>query len=129
MDVVLWYLGDVKIDHMTECFHIDPTRCYICGDQDAEVTTFEPGERLGSLRLRAITVDTFRRDPFTVEQLCEPVSPMLGACEYQSVVYFTTAEELDQKCTLETPPDMICYLFDSRCWGSLSLKRDFDRSI
>ena len=104
MDVVLWYLGDVKIDHMTECFHIDPTRCYICGDQDAEVTTFETGERLGSLRLRAITVDTFRRDPFTVEQLREPVGPMLGACEYQSVVYFTTAEESIKSAPLRLAP-------------------------
>jgi hypothetical protein len=78
VDVVLGEVRDVEIHDEAQRLHVDASGGDVCRDEDAASSLLEAGQGFGPLRLAAVPVDPFATDAVLLEEVGEPVGPVLG---------------------------------------------------
>ena len=86
VDVVLGDVGDVEVDHVRERLDVDAAGRDVGRHQHQQVAALEAGQGVGALRLAAVAVDALAGDAVLLEELGEPVRPVLGAGEDEDVL-------------------------------------------
>jgi hypothetical protein len=99
--VVLRRRRHVEVDDVPERRHVDPSRRDVGRNEDPILTTFEPGKRVGALRLRPVAVDALHADFVVLEVLRQTIGAMLRAGEYKRFLHVPLVQQRQQQALLE----------------------------
>src|SRR5688572_11529748 len=113
VDVVLGHVGNVEVDDVRQRLDVDAASGDVGGDEHAKATVLESLERTSALRLRAVAVDALARDSAPLEEVGEPVGPVLGAGEDDGVGDDVLLEQTQQEMRLEVVPHLVDRLLDA----------------
>ncbi len=129
VDVILGELRDVEIYDEAQRLHVDAAGGDVCCDEDAASTPLEAGQGVGPLRLTAVTVNPFAGDAVLVEEVGQPVGPVLGSGEGEDMFGRAGPHQFQEEGGLQLMRDRVGHMGDPRRRRGLALDVQRDRVL
>ena len=123
MGIGLWRARRVEIDHVIDARDVQPTCCYIRGDQDVESPLSKAAHRTVSLDLGHISLKRDGAQAVLRELKRQSLRSMLGSSEDDGRTAIVCREQTIEQVSLATLWHWIERVFDSLCRSN---RREFD---
>ena len=101
MDVSVSRVGHIIIDHMGDAVDVETARSDIRSDHDGEVSCFETMQRLFTLSLRAIAMQTRDAESGMRDLSRNFIGAVFGARKDQNRIAVDLFEKFDKQCRFQ----------------------------
>ena len=108
-------VGNFKIDHVADAFHVNAAGCDVRGDEHANFAFAKGVHGFFALRLTLVPVDGFSSDVVLLEVTDYLVGAVLGAGEHQGGFDFRAVQDLHEQIAFCPLTDKHHALVDSLC--------------
>ena len=89
VNILLWHIGKIEIDHMANARNINSASSHIGRDQNIGLAALKLAQSPLTLRLAFIAMDRVRANAALIELFDDPVRAMLGPSEDQNPLQLT----------------------------------------
>ena len=129
VDVAFRNVRQVEVDDVADAFDVDAARGDVGGDQRAQASRAEGGERAFALILRFVAVDRLGGEAGLEERAHDLVGAALGAGEHEGALDRRLSQDFHQQRRLAGAIDMDRLLHDAFHGGGGGSDRDADRVV